>query len=138
MTQEDGRPDRRIIAFTSQGTDALSLVAHTLGEAGINIEAMDANMAGEYGVIILRTDNDDAALHALVEADVRAITSEAVVFRLPDEPGALASVSRRFMDANLNVRTIHIVHRQAGHSIVAVTTDDDEAARELLDDYSLI
>lgn len=131
-------PDRRIIAFTSQGTGALALVAQTLADAGVNIESIDGEMAGEFGVITLRTSDDDAALQALLRADVRAVTSDAVVFRLPDQPGALASVARRFMDANLNVRTIHIVHHQAGHAIVAVTTDDDESARALLDDDQLI
>ena len=132
-------PDRRrIIAFTSQGTAALALVAETLGQAGVNIEAIDGEMAGEFGVIVLHSNDDDAALRALLRAGVRAITSEAVVFRLPDQPGALAGVARRFQDANLNVRTIHVMHRQAGHAIVAVTTDDDERARELLDDDALL
>ncbi len=131
-------PDRRIIAFTSQGTGALALVAQKLADARINIESIDGDLVGEFGVITLRTSDDDAALHALLRAGVRAITSDAVVFRLPDQPGALASVARRFMDANLNVRTIHIVHHQAGHAIVAVTTDDDESARVLLDEDQLI
>ncbi len=131
-------PDRRIIAFTSQGPGALALVTEALAEAGVNIESIDGHDAGEFGVITLRTSDDDAALHALLKADVRAISSDAVVFRLPDRPGALASVARRFTDANLNVRTIHIVHRQAGHAIVAVTTDDDERARALLDNDMLL
>ena len=130
--------DRRIIAFTSQGTSGLGLVAQTLGEAGVNIESIDGEMAGEFGVIMLHTSDDDAALRALLHAEVRAITSEAVVFRLQDQPGALASVARRFIDANLNVRTIHILHHQAGHAIVAVTTDDDESARALLGDNLLM
>ena len=135
--QEDN-PDRRIIAFTSKGTGALALVAQTLADAKVNIESIDGDLAGEFGVITLRTSDDDTALQALLRAEVRAVTSDAVVFRLPDQPGALASVARRFMDANLNVRTIHIVHHQAGHAIVAVTTDDDESARALLDDNQLI
>ena len=78
------------------------------------------------------------ALHALLEADLRAVTSDAVVFHLPDRPGALAGVARRFAEHQLNVRTIHIVHRHAGEAIVAVSTDDDAAARALLDPDSLL
>lgn len=131
-------PDSRIIAFTSQGPGALALVTEALAEAGVNIESIDGREAGEFGVITLRTSDDDAALHALLKANVRAITSDAVVFRLSDRPGALASVARRFTDANINVRTIHLMHRQAGNAIVAVTTDDDERARSLLDDDMLL
>ena len=138
IEMQTDNPDGRIIAFTSQGPGALALVTEALAKAGLNIESIDGHEAGEFGVIKLSTGDDDAALHALLEAGVRAITSDAVVFRLPDQPGALAGVARRFTDANLNVRTIHIVHRQAGHAIVAVTTDDDESARALLGDDFLL
>ena len=131
-------PDRRIIAFTSHGPGALALVTEALAEAGVNIESIDGQEAGELGLITLSTSDDDTALQALLKADVRAITSDAVVFRLPDQPGALATVARRFTDANINVRTIHLMHRQAGHAIVAVTTDDDERARALLDEDMLL
>ena len=51
---------------------------------------------------------------------------------------SLAGVSRTFYEHRINVRTIHIMHRIRGHAIVAVTTDDDETARTLLDRDSLI
>ena len=74
----------------------------------------------------------------MLEDGIRAVTSDAIVFHLPDKPGALAGVSRTFYEHNLNVRTIHIMHRIQGHAIVAVTTDDDPTARTLLDQDSLI
>ena len=116
---------------------ALARVTEALGEAGVNIEDIDGRGAGEFGVISLHTDDDDRALQALLEAGLTAVTSEAVVFHLEDKPGALASVARRFGDHRLNVRTIHIVHRRPGHAIVAVTTDNDTLARELVGDAGL-
>ena len=134
----DGAARRRIIVIVYQSSDALTQVAEALGEAEINIDMIDGRLAGEFGVITLSTSDDDAALHALLEADLRAVTSDAVVFHLPDRPGALAGIARLFSDHKLNVRTIHIVHRLAGHAVVAVTTDDDDLARSLLDSDSLI
>ena len=136
---EDGvAPSRRIIVIVPDDTGALAQVTEALGEAKINIEAIDGRLADELGVISLRTSDDDAALRALLEADLRAITSDAVIFRLTDRPGALAGVARLFGDHQINVRTIHIVHRLAGQAIVAVTTDDDNRARSLLDSDSLL
>ena len=74
----------------------------------------------------------------MLDANLRAITSDSVIFRLPDRPGALAGVARLFGDHQVNVRTIHIVHRLAGQAVVAVTTDDDNRARSLLDSDSLL
>ena len=128
----------RIIAIVPHEPGALAQVTETLAEAEINIEAIDGRLTGEFGVISLSTDDDDAALNALLKADLRAITADAVVFHIPDQPGALARIAQHFGSHQLNVRTIHIVHRLAGHAIVAVTTDDDKLARSLLDRDSLI
>ena len=129
---------RRIIVLVPHEPGSLSRVTQVLGDANINIEYIDGRSIGELGVISLGTDDDDAALHAMLEEGLRAVTSDAIVFHLPDRPGALAGVSRVFYEHKINVRTIHIMHRIQGHAIVAVTTDDDETARSLLDQASLI
>ena len=136
-TSHDNGARRRIIVFVEDEPGMLARVTEALSEQGVNIKAIDGRLAGEFGVISLRTTDDDAALLALLAADLRAVTSEAVIFHLQDKPGALAAVARRFGEHRLNVRTIHIMHRRAGHAIVAVTTDDDALARSLIGRESL-
>lgn len=128
----------RIIVIVPDEPGSLAHVTTVLGDADINIEHIDGSLVGEFGVITLRTDDDDGALHALLQADLRAVTSDTLVFRLADKPGALAGVAQLFGAHQVNVRTIHIVHRLAGQAIVAVTTDNDDLARTLLDSGSLI
>lgn len=128
----------RIIVIVPDEPGSLARVTTVLGDADINIEHIDASLVGEFGAITLRTDNDDGALHALLQADLRAVTSDAIVFHLPDKPGALAGVAQLLGSHQVNVRTIHIVHRLAGQAIVAVTTDNDDLARSLLDSGSVI
>ena len=128
----------RVIVIVPDKPGGLARVANALGDEGINIEMIDGRLAGEIGVITISTDDDDAALQALLKANLRAVTSDVVVFRLPDKPGALAGVAQLFGEHQINVRTIHIVHRLAGQAVVAVTTDDDNRARSLLDSDSLI
>ena len=130
--------DARIIVIVPDEPGSLAKVADVLGEAKINIKSIDGGSIGELGIITLRTSDDDAALHALLEADLKAVTSDAIVFHLPDRPGALAGVAQLFGSNQVNMRTIHIVHRLAGHAVVAVTTDDDDKARSLLDKDSLL
>ncbi len=130
--------DRHIIVIVPDEAGSLAMVTEALAEAGINIEAIDGRLIGELGVITLGTSDDDAALRVLLKAGLRAVTSDAIIFRLPNRPGALARVARLFGSHRLNVRTIHIVHRLAGQAILAVTTDDDDKARSLLDRDSLL
>ena len=135
MNQSDS--DSHIIVIVPDEPGSLAHVTTVLGEANINIEMIDGR-AGEFGVIMLSTDDDDEAMRVLLQANLRAITSDVIVFRLPDKPGALAGVAQLFSQRNINVRTIHIVHRLAEHAIVAVTTDDDELARTLIDADALL
>lgn len=141
MSQPSGgyqERSRHIIVIVPDEAGSLAKVTTALGQAGINIEAIDGRLIGELGVITLGTSDDDAALRVLLEEELRAVTSDAIVFRLPDRPGALAGVAQLFGSHQLNVRTIHIVHRLAGQAILAVTTDDDDKARSLLDRDSLL
>lgn len=131
-------PRSRVIVIVQGEPDAPARVSEALGEAGVTIESIDDRLIAELGVITLGTDDDDAALHALLEAGLRAVTTQAIVLRLPDRPGALARVAELLGRNRLNVRTIHIVHRQAGRAIAAVSTDDDDAARSLLAAGSLL
>ncbi len=135
---DDGAPQRRIIVFVPDEPGALAQVTGVLSEAKVNIVSIDGSRVGELGVIVLSTSDDDAALHALLQADLRAVTSDSLVFRLPDQPGELAGVARLLGQHQINVRTIHIVHRLAGYAIITVTTDDDGRARSLLDSDSLL
>ena len=129
--------DSHIIVIVPDEPGSLANVTTVLGEANINIEMIDGR-AGEFGVILLSTDDDDEAMRVLLQANLRAVTSDVVVFRLPDKPGALAGVAQLFGSHDINVRTIHIVHRLANHAIVAVTTDNDELARTLIDADALL
>ncbi len=134
----DNNPSHRLIVIAPHEPDQLAYVAGLLAEESISIEAIDGQLAGELGVITLSTSDDDAALHALLKANLRAVTSDAIVFHLLDRPGALASVVQRLEQAGLNVRTTHIIHRHAGSAVAAVTTDNDDLARTLLDSDSLL
>ena len=127
-----------IIVIVPDEPGSLALVARALGDAGINIESIDGRLVADLGVIALSTSDDDAALHALLEEGLRAVTSDSILFHLPDRPGALAGVAELLKGRQINVRTIHIVNRLAGRAVVAMTTDDDDTARTILEADSLL
>ena len=54
----------------------------------------------------------------------RLVNSEA-----PDEPGALAKVAEKFKQAGVNIQSLHIIERKAGHPIVALSADDPGKSR---------
>ena len=61
----------------------------------------------------------------LNQAGFKAVSDDdALVVRLPDEPGALARVADSLKQAGVNIQSMHILNRQQGYAMVALTTDD--------------
>ena len=55
-----------------------------------------------------------------------------------DEPGALAKVAERFKNAGVNIQTLHIIERQGGHALVALSADDRAKAESVVDKDTLV
>ena len=128
----------RIVIIARDEPGVIADVARALGDAGINIESLDAEGTGDQGIITLTTDDTDRALHTLTDAGFRAATDDALIFRLPDEPGALAKVAERFKEAGLNIQSFHILDRRSGYTIVALTTRDRAQAEALIDPDAIV
>ena len=62
------------------------------------------------------------------------MASEHLLVRLERHPGALAQLSRRLAEANVDVRGMHIVTKDDEAGIVALETADHKKAREILRD----
>jgi hypothetical protein len=109
-------------------------VTEALAAAGVNIETLDAETIGDSGVIKLTVDRYDEALRALARTPFRAISEDAIVVQLDNKPGELARITRRFKDAQVNLRSIHIIRRDATKAIVAISTRRTEEAKALVKD----
>ena len=103
-------------------------VTSVLADAGINVETINTEIAGERGAIILTVDDYDHALYALNRAGFKAVGDDALVIRLPDQPGALAGVAGSLKEAGVNIESMHILSRQAGYAMIALKTDNHAAA----------
>jgi hypothetical protein len=125
---------KQITVLTRRDPDELARVATILGDAGVNIEEMDAERLEETGIIVLYVDRYDDALRALADHGLRAITQDALVIRIEDKPGALASVAKKLRDADVDVRSMHILRRDSTTSLVTLVVTDQAKARSVLAD----
>ena len=67
-------------------------IAELLAAADINIETLDAEEVEGADVVTLSVDHYNRALAALRDAGYPAVTEDALLVRVEDEPGALAKV----------------------------------------------
>ncbi len=121
-----------IVAESAPGL--LAQVSEILAARGINIETLNAETVQDYGVVILTVDRYDEALAALRDAGLHAVSEDAIIIRIVDEPGALARISRRFHDAEIRLRSVRIIRRSSGSGLVALSTERTERALELVKD----
>lgn len=114
----------------------LAVLTRLLGDGGVDIRSLDADQAEgqDFGIIRIVVDRYDEALQLLRDAGYAPVTEDALLIRAPDEPGSLARVAARFSDAGINVKSLHILHRQEGESLVSLVTDDNELARDTVAD----
>lgn len=116
----------RIVIMARDEVGVLSDITSALAAANINLESINTQVNGEQGTIIISTDETDRALVVLADAGYSAVTDDAMLIRLKDEAGALALVARRFSDAGINIRSLHILDRKDGFATVALSTSPEE------------
>ena len=112
----------------------LAEVTTVLEEEGIAVHDFAGLSVGKTAVLSLTIERDQEAFRLLSDAGYRVIASEHLLIRLEKHPGALAELSRRLAQANVNVRGMHIVNNDETAGIVALETVDYEKAREVLKD----
>lgn len=125
---------RQITIIATARAGLMADVAELLGNAGLNIETLEAFVVREWDIVQLTVSNYDQALQVLRDAGYHAITEDAVVINVPDRPGALAQVTRRLYQAGVEMRSMRILHRQAGEAMVAISMDRNQDAMQLIDD----
>ncbi len=126
---------KEIVIVTKNRAGLVADISEALATRGINIETLDAEELHDMAVVELTVDRYDVALQALRDAGFEAITEDAIVVRLPDEPGALAKVARKFKEANIDLRSVRILGRQQGSALVALATERTDEARALVKDH---
>ena len=112
----------------------LAEITTLLEQEDIPIQDFTGTSVGETAVLTLTVGPYRRAFQLLSNAGYRVVASEHLLVRLDRHPGALAELSRRLADANVDVRGMHIVTKDADAGIVALETVDYEKAREILGD----
>ncbi len=120
----------RIIVMATNELGVIADITAVLAREGINLESINTEgAAGEPGTVILTVDNYDHALYVLNQAGFKAVSDDdTLVIRLRDEPGALAGVADNLKGAGVNIQSMHILNRQDGYAMIALTTDDHARA----------
>ncbi len=112
----------------------LAEVTALLAEDNIAVEDFTGTSVGATAVLTLTVGPYRRAFRLLSKAGYRVVASEHLLVRIERRPGALAELSRKLADADIDVRGMHIVNKDERTGIVALETADYEKARKILKD----
>ena len=126
---------KEIVVVTPARVGLVADIAEILGERGINLDTIEADTVQGTMIVTMTLENYDEALKALRDGGFDALTEDALLIQLRDEPGALAKVAKRFKDANITLRSLRFVRREGGQAFVALSTEQPEEAKELAKEY---
>lgn len=125
---------RDLVVILDDVPGELRRLAHTLGNAGINIEGLAALTGQGQSVVHLLVAEHERALMALAGADLEArAVHDAVIVNLPDRPDALASCLESVAAAGINVSLSYLAVGTRAATRLVLVTDDPPRTREVLE-----
>ena len=111
----------------------LARVTEVLAESAINIVAIASESAGPKPMIHVVTGDHDSARKALEKSGRTFKEQDILVIKVLDRPGELAKVARRLAREAINVESIYLSGKNRGYTEFALTVDDLDKARTVLD-----
>lgn len=112
----------------------LAEITTLLEGEGVNVNTIDGDTVGDSVVISITAEPYEDCFRALADAGFKVFPHDQILVGIEDHPGALADISRRLANAQVDIRSIHFVNKKNDLCIVALETENDFRARQILQD----
>ena len=96
----------------------LARLGMILGEAQVNIEAIQGTSREQKGFVQFVPNDEDKAARALDTAGIAYSKREVLVVRVLDEPGMLGDLALVIAKAGINIDSVYVT--TAGHIVLGV------------------
>lgn len=126
---------KQLSIITENKLGVVTNISEALATESVNIESLDAELAGNQVIVVLNVDQYDKAMQIIHKLkNMKIVTEDAILVKLTNQPGALAKVARRFTDAGIGLRSIRFISRDNHFALVAISTNRTEEALQLVAD----
>ena len=123
----------QLVVSIENSPERLFEVTNALGEAGINLRALNLVDTGAFGQLRLLVSDVAKARKILMALHMPAFENEVVAVKIPDEPNSLANLLKPLTKAGVNVIFMYAFCGFSEHSAVMIFRfNDNDRAVELL------
>ena len=124
---------KQIVVSIENAPGRLYEVTNALGEAGINLRALNLVDTGAFGQLRLLVSDVAKARRILMELQIPAFVNEVVAAEIGDQPGSLARVLEPLAAANVSVVFMYAyITFTSGNAIMIFRFSDNEKAIEVM------
>ena len=124
---------KQIVISIENAPGRLFEVTNALGNAGINLRALNLVDTGAFGQLRLLVSNVAKARRILMKMEIPAFINEVVAAEIEDKPGSLAKILQPLTDAGIYVVFMYAFIRfSQGKAVMIFRFSDNEKAIEVL------
>jgi hypothetical protein len=124
---------KQIVVSIENAPGRLFEVTSALGNAGINLRALNLVDTGAFGQLRLLVSDLAKARRILMEMEIPAFENEVVAAEIEDKPGSLARILQPLTEANLYVVFMYAFIRfSQGKAVMIFRFSDNDKAIEIL------
>ena len=124
---------KQIVVSIENAPGRLLDVTSALGEAGINLRALNLVDTGAFGQLRLLVSNVAKARRILMEMAIPAYVNEVIAAEIEDKPGSLANILKPLREANVQVIfTYAFIGFSQDKAVMIFRFSDNDKAVEVL------
>jgi hypothetical protein len=124
---------KQLSVYIENAPGRLLQVAQALGEAGIDIRALQVADVGEFGVLRLLVSDVAQARQILMNRNMPARVEDVVAVEMDDRPGGLARILKPLLEGGISINYAYgLVGASSGKSVMVFRFSDNEKALVLL------
>jgi hypothetical protein len=124
---------KQIVVSIENAPGRLLEVTSALGQAGINLRALNLVDTGAFGQLRLLVSDVPKARQILMEMEIPAFVNEVVAAEIADKPGSLARILQPLTDANVYVVFMYaFIGFSQGKAVMIFRFSDNDKAIEVM------
>jgi len=124
---------KQIVVSIENSPGRLFEVTHALGNAGVNLRALNLVDTGAFGQLRLLVSDVPQARRILMEMEIPAFVNEVVAAEIEDKPGSLSKILQPLTTANVYVVFMYaFIGISQGKAVMIFRFSDNDRAIEIL------
>ena len=124
---------KQIVVSIENAPGRLFEVTHALGNAGINLRALNLVDTGAFGQLRLLVSDVSKARRILMKMEIPAFVNEVVAAEIEDKPGSLAKILQPLTEAKVYVEFMYaFIGFSQGHAVMIFRFSDNAKAIKVM------